>query len=64
MVKNTSTPVQVLNITDATAVVVGDYRTCVVLATGTVQCFGGNDRGELGDGTTTNSSIPVTVLGF
>ena len=31
---------------------------------GTVQCWGGNVYGELGDGTTTNSNLPVSVTGL
>ncbi|MBK6669061.1 MAG: hypothetical protein IPG46_04995 [Actinobacteria bacterium] len=41
---------------------VGSGR-CAVLADGTVRCWGRNDRGELGDGTT-NSATPVEVTGI
>jgi len=40
------------------------YHTCVVLNDGTLQCWGDNSYGELGNGTTTDSSVPVTVTGF
>ncbi|MHC4235214.1 MAG: RCC1 domain-containing protein, partial [Planctomycetota bacterium] len=36
---------------------------CTVDASGTAYCWGRNWHGKLGDGTTTNSSSPVAVLG-
>jgi alpha-tubulin suppressor-like RCC1 family protein len=57
-------PVQVSGITGATAVAAGGGQTCAVLSGGTVQCWGGNPDGELGNGTTSSSSVPVTVSGF
>jgi alpha-tubulin suppressor-like RCC1 family protein len=35
---------------------------CAVLSTGRVDCWGDNQEGQLGDGTTTNSDVPVAVL--
>ena len=35
----------------------GYAHACVVLATGQVQCVGGNDSGELGDGSTAERSL-------
>ncbi len=61
---NSSVPVTVSGITNATAVASGMYHTCVVLNDGTLQCWGDNSYGELGNGTTTDSSVPVTVTGF
>ena len=56
------TPVQVLNISTATAVACGYYHTAVLLANGTVQTFGSNDSGRLGVNDTTSRQTPVTVL--
>ena len=58
---NSSVPVSVSGITDATAVAAGAYHACAVLSSGSVQCWGGNNDGDLGNGTTTSSSVPVTV---
>jgi alpha-tubulin suppressor-like RCC1 family protein len=60
---NSSVPVTVSGITNATAVATGTTHTCALLGSSTVQCWGNNFNGELGNGTTTNSSVPVTVSG-
>ena len=46
------------------ALSVGEAHACVLLVSGTVRCWGGNSAGELGDGTTTSSAHPVTVIGL
>lgn len=38
----------------AVAVAVGDLHTCVLLETGAIRCWGGNDRGQLGYGNNEN----------
>ena len=43
---------------------VGGVHACGVLASGAVQCWGGNDQGQLGNGTVTASTAPSTVVGI
>lgn len=38
--------------------------TCAVISDGTIKCWGNNTYGQLGDGSNTNSSVPVTVSGI
>jgi alpha-tubulin suppressor-like RCC1 family protein len=38
--------------------------TCALLSTGKVDCWGNNPYGELGNGTTTNSDVPVAAKGI
>lgn len=40
-----------------------DAHTCGLAVTGTVYCWGLNDEGQLGDGTTENRSTPTPVAG-
>src|SRR5437667_3601430 len=55
--KNSSTvPVAVSVITGAASVVAGGYHTCALLGDGTVWWWGRNDGGQVGDGTTTQST--------
>ena len=62
-------PVEVDNITTATQVSAGGgtggntyEHSCALLSTGAVSCWGYNAYGELGNGGTANSWIPVVVL--
>ena len=54
--------VQVAGITDAVGIAADGNHTCAVHEDGTVSCWGGNWRGEIGNGTTDNySNAPVLV---
>lgn len=46
------------------AITIGTHRTCIVLKTGAAQCWGSNEQGGLGDGTTDDSITPVSVSGI
>ena len=54
-------PVAVAGGLSFTAVTVGDLHSCGVTAEGTAYCWGWNEYGQLGDGTTTQRLTPVLV---
>jgi alpha-tubulin suppressor-like RCC1 family protein len=61
---DSSVPVPVTGLANATGIVTGDTHTCAALADGSYACWGNDQRGQLGDGTTTSSptAVAVTVL--
>ncbi len=61
----TPTPTSVSGITNAVEVVAGNAISCAVLATGSVDCWGWDEFGQLGDGgTESESDVPVRVQGI
>lgn len=45
------------------SITAGDFHTCAVATDGTSWCWGLNNQGELGDGSGSNSSVPVQIAG-
>jgi alpha-tubulin suppressor-like RCC1 family protein len=60
-VKRHLTPATVSDLHDATAIVAGVAHTCALTDAGEVKCWGLNDSGQLGDGTTATRTTPVAV---
>jgi len=58
------TPVAVVGLTRATAIVAGLTHTCARIGNGSVRCWGYNDYGQLGNGTDPISATPVPVAGL
>jgi alpha-tubulin suppressor-like RCC1 family protein len=58
------TPVAVTGIANATEVSVGGFGGCARLSTGHLKCWGVNTYGQLGNGSTTTSSVAVEASGI
>jgi len=64
-VESSNVPVQVTGLTKgARAITVGNVDACAITSTGGAVCWGANDSGQLGNGTTHDSSVPVNVVGL
>ncbi|MFN8489082.1 MAG: cohesin domain-containing protein [Caldilineaceae bacterium] len=62
---NQPRPINVSGLTSGVqTITAGESHTCALLTTGAVECWGFNLRGQLGDGSTTQHSMPVAVTGL
>lgn len=58
-----TTPQEVVGLdAQVRTIAAGGYHTCAVSLQGAVRCWGRNDSGQLGDGTTEDRTRPVAVL--
>lgn len=60
-----TTPVDVVGLSsNVAAVALGGHHSCALLVSGAVKCWGSNDEGQVGDGTTTDRLTPTDVVGL
>jgi alpha-tubulin suppressor-like RCC1 family protein len=56
-------PRHIAELDGAVGFALGQFHSCAVLRGGAVWCWGHNDSGQLGDGTTAARTTPVEVTG-
>ena len=59
-----SSPQELVPLDGIMQVKAGNGHTCTLSTTGGVKCWGNNGSGQLGDGSTTNRTLPVDVVGL
>ena len=62
---NTTRPIKVSALTGAAdSVSTSNGTTCAIVASGTAFCWGFNNKGQIGNGSTANTTSPVAVVGL
>jgi alpha-tubulin suppressor-like RCC1 family protein len=61
---NSPTPTRIAGVAAVKQIAMGYGHICVSTLEGKVSCWGSNDHGQLGDGSTTNRDQPFTVPGI
>lgn len=64
IVLNSEVPVPVPGLSDAVAISAGRDFACAIRSSGQAVCWGSNDFGQLGDGTTADRKVPTAVSGL
>jgi alpha-tubulin suppressor-like RCC1 family protein len=64
LVDNVFVPTRVLGLANVEEIAAGGEHTCARTSAGEHLCFGSNASGELGDGTMSESWMPVSVVGL
>lgn len=65
LTSDSNTPVPVTGLASGVAAIsAGDYHSCAVSTSGAAKCWGSNAYGRLGNGSTTDSAVPVGVSGL